>query len=286
MLLLDLLFREWQGNSGNRSAVGAPRASGTSEVAGNSSDAPELANSTTPARSEPTDPSVVTSKQSEQQQTDTSPSADDAPPEDPVPSRDFSFRPLDQVSPSDDPGGSTSAGGGDAEFFGLTARGKRFVYVVDASGSMATNALDGNYAPFDVAYRELLTSLRDLDSQQRFLVIFFNNFAYPQEKLRGRELWPATPRNIKEFEQWAAGITPDGGTEPLEALLQAIAVEPDAIFFLTDGQFDPSVAAAVKLANSSRTAIHAIGVGQDAAEELLRTISRDSSGTFRLIDAD
>jgi hypothetical protein len=34
-----------------------------------------------------------------------------------------------------------------------------------------------------------------------------------------------------------AGITPNGGTEPLQPLLMAIDYKPDVIFFLTDGEF-------------------------------------------------
>ena len=45
-------------------------------------------------------------------------------------------------------------------------------------------------------------------------------------------------------------VWPGGGTYPLEALLHALSLEPDAIYFLSDGRFDPAVIEALRDAES------------------------------------
>ena len=49
----------------------------------------------------------------------------------------------------------------------------------------------------------------------------------------------ATPENVAETTELDQPGRADGGTNPLPALLFALSLRPDAIYFLSDGQFDP-----------------------------------------------
>lgn len=171
------------------------------------------------------------------------------------------------------------AGGGDrdegaAEFFGIGTPGKRFIYVVDASSSMQGES-------FAAATKELKRSIRKLSDIQQFTVIFFNDRSMMLPERQGETFWAAEDASVRAFEQWLSGIQPSGGTYPREALDIALQSEPDAIFFLTDGQFDPAIVSFVQNHKNRRTAINTIGFGRGAADALLMEIARASGGKFR-----
>src|SRR5262249_50101458 len=76
--------------------------------------------------------------------------------------------------------GGTGHGGG-TSFFGHHADGSRFVDVLDASGSMF------DYNAISVAKAELLASLEQLDSNQQFAIIFYNEKVHPLRTPEGKE---------------------------------------------------------------------------------------------------
>jgi hypothetical protein len=57
---------------------------------------------------------------------------------------------------------------------------------------------------------------------------------------------------------------------------------PDAIYFMTDGMFDPIVADQLAVRNNGarKIPIHCITFVDKAAEELMRKIAADSGGTY------
>ncbi|WP_254512030.1 hypothetical protein [Anatilimnocola floriformis] len=136
--------------------------------------------------------------------------------------------------------GSGNGGPASASIFGVTGRGMRFVYVFDRSASMS--GYEGR--PLAGAKRELLHSLKELDSIHRFQIIFYNDKPHimnldpdrPPQLLFGDE----KGRNLAET--FVGGIFADGGTRHMEALLLAIQLRPDVIFFLTDAD-EPKISA-------------------------------------------
>src|SRR5688572_809241 len=62
-----------------------------------------------------------------------------------------------------------------AQFFGIGGYGQTFVYVVDCSDSMNEGG------KFERAIYELLQSIEQLDSDQRYFVIFYSDAAYPMD---------------------------------------------------------------------------------------------------------
>ena len=62
---------------------------------------------------------------------------------------------------------------------------------------------------------------------------------------------------------------------------QYIGLKPDAVFLLTDGQFDSPTPAKIKEWNTGHVPIHVIDLGPGKPVEILEQIARDSSGVYR-----
>ena len=187
-------------------------------------------------------------------------------------------------------GGGAAGGGSGTGFFGISDRGTKVVYVVDASGSMTS------YNAMQVAKSELMASLQGLNERQQFLIIFYED--KPHVVKLGDELKPtlayATEINKTLARQKIAGIQPGSGTDHLPALEMAMKLNPDVIFFLTDA-LDPPLwprdLEKIKLANNGRTRIHSIEFGQgselpEANDQgnFLRRLARLNGGTYRYHD--
>ncbi len=187
-------------------------------------------------------------------------------------------------------GGGTPGSGGDAgppgvalgsgtgvNFFGLqsSAPGVRsIVYVVDRSGSM-TDTFAGVRA-------ELKRSIGTLRRSQKFHVIFYNS-GDPLEN-SPRKPVPAIEANKRAFFEFLEGITPTGGTRPERALRQALALEPDLIYFLSDGVFEPEVVERLKEWNrGGRTKIYTIAYLDPQGRRLLESIARQHGGEFKFV---
>ena len=118
--------------------------------------------------------------------------------------------------------------------YGVKAKGYRFIYVFDRSASM--NALEGR--PLEAAKGQLIRSLQDLGETQQFQVIFYNN-----EPTILNPFFPRPPRLLfagKQNRQLATdhirGIVASGTTRHEDALLLALKMSPDVVFFLTDAE--------------------------------------------------
>lgn len=183
-------------------------------------------------------------------------------------------------------GGGTGDGHGkygqaSTDFFGIGGYGQTFVYVVDASDSM------NDFRKFERARYELLQSIEQLNSDQSFYVIFYNGGAYPMD---ADKPLLATKDNIAKVTNWINSVEPSGGTYPLPALLMAISMRPDAIYFLSDGQFDPLTIDELRVRNRDNRRlktrmipIHTIAFYDRIAEGLMRMIARNSGGEYRYV---
>lgn len=167
-------------------------------------------------------------------------------------------------------------GGGGSRFFGVEARGSRFVYIVDVSGSMQGDRLLA-------LKRELTNSVDGLVGASSFLIVLFNSDAVP---LGGRARWTdASEPNKRRTMEMIGKVSAGGGTYPAPAFDIAFSLKPrpDAIYFMTDGLFDPAVAEQVSRLNRSGerpTPIHCIAFVSREAESLMRDIARASGGTY------
>lgn len=168
------------------------------------------------------------------------------------------------------------SGGRSATFFGAKAVGEKFVFVLDISGSMSEGG------KFRRAKYELRKSLDALDPVQKFDIIFFNGDAIP---LPGPGLIDATPKNIHDAMRWVNTIQPDGDTYPLSSLQMGLRLDPDAIFLLSDGQFDPETVFIISQMNgtSRPVPIHTIALVSRIGEPVMRALSKVTGGTFRFV---
>lgn len=182
-------------------------------------------------------------------------------------------------------GGGGGKGRGGTTFFGHRAAGTRFVYVLDASGSMY------DYNAITVAKSELLSSLEQLDSTQQFQIIFYNEKCHPMKAPDGSEkLSWGTDTNRTLASQFIRNIQPDGGTRHLEALLAAIGYGPEVIFFLTDAGepvLYPGDLEKIKKRNNGRSRIFTIEFGKGAnlkTDNFLKKLARDNGGSHAYRD--
>ena len=188
------------------------------------------------------------------------------------------IRPLeDDLSAVAAGNGSGTSSGPSSQFFQIRAKGRSFVYIVDCSSSMSGE-------PFEKACQELIASIKALKSNQRFFVIFFSNDAYPQFFPRvDRRLLPANAANKQRVTRWVEGFTASGGTQPLDAIFQGLSLEPDAMYLLSDGEFDPQIADELRQRNGGRIPVHTIAFMDLVAEPLLEQIARENNGVFRFV---
>lgn len=171
--------------------------------------------------------------------------------------------------------GVSGAGGGAASFFGAEARGTRFAYVVDVSGSM------GYDNKIETLKRELARSVDALLENAHFFIVAFSTDATP---LGGKREWTEASDSGKTWGRRAiATLGANGGTNPSPAfsIVFALRPKPDAIYFMTDGLFDESVALELLRLNAEwRIPIHCISFVSKEAEALMRRIATDSGGTY------
>jgi hypothetical protein len=166
---------------------------------------------------------------------------------------------------------------GSSQFFGVNGYGNSIVYVVDCSGSMADNG------KLERAKYELLHSIDQLSIDQKYFVIFYSDGAYPME---AKALVSATVQNVQYTRRWVQRAVPQGGTFPQAALVAALAMRPDTVYFLSDGLFDAGTIAEVRRLNRRRHGgipIHAIAFVNRENLGLMRAIARDSGGEFRYV---
>jgi hypothetical protein len=159
-----------------------------------------------------------------------------------------------------------------ASFFGIRARGQFFVYVVDCSGSM----IDEDRMPR--ATIELRRSVFALQEPQRFEVIFYNNESIP---MPGGPIPRTADQQAKNLLlAWLRLIDPDGGTAPLLAIKQALALRPDAVFLLSDGAYPDGTADEVAKLNTGKVPIHCVDLTGGLAGDHLKRIADASGGRY------
>lgn len=175
--------------------------------------------------------------------------------------------------------GLTGAGQG-ADFFGIGGTGKTFVYVLDCSDSM------NNDERFRRAREELVYSIEKLSREQKFFVILYNDGAIPMD---ADDPVPAVAEEFDRLRTWLEQASPTGGTNPLGALEYGLSLQPDAIYFLSDGEFEPIVIAAVREKNRKtklnprQIPIHTIAFASQAGENQMKILARTSGGKYRFV---
>ena len=183
------------------------------------------------------------------------------------------------------PRANRNAQGGKAStsIFGVTGTDSTFVYVFDRSLSMQG-------APMQAAQNELIHSLESLADTHQFQIIFYNQDPSIFNPAGGNRLSWATSQNQERAKQYIRGVTAAGGTHHEKALLAALSLSPDVIFFLTDAD-QPRLEAAeletLRRRNSGRTSINTIEFGLGPAfsqDNFLSQLARQNGGRYGYVD--
>ncbi len=173
--------------------------------------------------------------------------------------------------------------GDKAKFFGISARGSSFIFVIDCSGSMA--------GPRWISARnELIRSMRSLRPDQQFCILLYSSFATSFEgNVNKATYFAATPENLDLMTRWLNIQIPGGGTLPLPAVKAAINLKPDAIFLLSDGELQDDTRGYLWKYNVRGKAdeeivpIHTVSAGMSMGAQLLEVISTENHGKFQQV---
>jgi hypothetical protein len=180
------------------------------------------------------------------------------------------------------------ADGPGAEFYGVKASGRKFVFVVDSSRSMRG-------ARWEAAVSELLSAVSKLQEGQFFYVIFFDGQPHLMFDQAASEasFVAVEERNIGRLRHWATNMTLGPDTEPLAAVKIACKLRPDAIYLLSDGEFRDKTALYLRRNNHIHEedglkipafAVHTIALQSRAGQKLLARIADENAGEFRFIE--
>ena len=183
-------------------------------------------------------------------------------------------------------------------FMGAEGMGRKFVYVLDRS---ASTGYGHRRSPMYVAKNELLASLQSIgDAGLReskpiqFQVIFFNQdtavfntVGFGGSDPSGR-LLHYDQAAFDQLQRFLGGITPGGGTKPEPALMQAIRMGADCIFFMTDGstQLNPSQLQRIRqTAKDVQINVVEYGMGtRPARSNSLRKLAEENHGNHVYVD--
>ncbi len=204
--------------------------------------------------------------------------------------------------------------GGMVSFFGSRSKAKKIVFVVDVSASMKKAGTSGKRR-FDLMKEELRKSVVALPFGVSYQIIFFNGPAWfagesPDKgnwhEKNGRNFWsykndndeelpraamiPVSPRKIKQSLQYIDDVQMDYGTDWRSPLKMAMNLEPDLIFFMTDGAVfenpdkKPLVEDLLEYnQRKSKAKINCISLMEIGAYKMMRELAKETKGEISLV---
>jgi hypothetical protein len=176
--------------------------------------------------------------------------------------------------------GGGSGGGLKSSFFGIHVDARRVVYVVDASTSM-NRPYDGEgKTRFGQMKIELAKSILGLKPEQQFFVIFFNEHPIP---MPANGMANAIGENQQQFLTWAASVPATGLTDPRPSISLALSLNPDVVYFLTDGAFPRDVQSDLSRLRQQSVQINTIAFGDMKAEKSLKPLALRNRGRFAFV---
>ncbi len=175
-------------------------------------------------------------------------------------------------------------------------QGGDFIFIVDRSQSMS----DDNKL---VAAKEALEkTLEKMGPDQKYYIYFFSDDTM---KMNEGTMLKAVPNNVSGTVKWVEAMTPEGNTNPRDALTHAFGVlKPSTIWLLSDGKFSwskrvksghrtrtvrlPPVPDVIRVLNKSgHVRINTIGFSESEEEvdSSLKGIANENGGTYKFIQS-
>jgi len=172
------------------------------------------------------------------------------------------------------------------EYYGIPICAKRVVFVLDTSGSMRIGKLEA-------AQAELIRVIRELPKEVFFSIVAFDS----NVRVWQRELVPAT----EQMKHIAINVVMEqqarNDTASYDALEAAFDLNPEAIYFLSDGApqggkiNDPvQIVGTVSSANRvRRVSIHSIGIdtnnpGAAGLAKFMQTLAEANWGVYKAVN--
>lgn len=178
-------------------------------------------------------------------------------------------------------GRGDGSGNGDPKgFFGVPVIGEKIVYVVDCSKSMNHPHDSDAKTRFRRLKLEILKSIQMMSPEMEFYIIFFNDQAHP---MPASQLQRAMPSTKLRYLNWMTKIRAVGETDPRRAMGMALRLNPDIVYFLTDGSFHRAIQADLLKLRSRKTAIHTFTFGDREGEETMKLIAGNNNGRYHFI---
>lgn len=182
-------------------------------------------------------------------------------------------------------GASPTPGPNAISFENIADNGTRIVYLIDTSGSMHNNGR------LDRAANQLKGSLRMLEPHQEFQVIFYGDRPTTM-RLRGgaKDLYQANVRNLQLASDEIDAVRLGGSTNHLLALEEGLKLNPEVMYFLTDGK-DASLTSGdlsrLLARNRSGARIHVVEFASGAPDSRdvtwLHRLASETGGKYRRI---
>ena len=204
---------------------------------------------------------------------------------------------------NDGEGRAGAGGGGGSGFMGIRSTARKIVYVLDFSASMR----DQDDRRDEVLKRELAAAIQHLPRDAIFQVILFGVGHRNGRQITGAadkstmicyaSAMPPETMVAADERHRAAAIAwvlrqepdPEGASEPWGAMKLALALEPEAIYLLTDGEFPPGepdrLFAEIAAGNTGRgVEINTVAFASDTDITTLQALAANNKGTYRRVE--
>jgi len=166
----------------------------------------------------------------------------------------------------------------DVAFFGVRTKAANIGFVVDCSGSMSGLRLQRTKL-------ELLNSVLNLHPKQMYYVSFFDD--NPVLMFDGqKQPVIASPLNKVRTYKWMKHVNGGGATNPPPALKIVAEMNPQAIYLLSDGNFDPLEDDLFDLLSQRKIRVNTLAFEDESGKKELERIANRTGGTYRFIPKD
>lgn len=195
-------------------------------------------------------------------------------------------------------GGASRPQGGESTFYGIKTRATRILFILDVSGSMEEEVVDGG-TKHAQAIAELKRAIGNLPAAGAFNVIFYNE----DVSVWKDQMQKATDANKKAAYAWVDATKAAGATNIFDALEKGFTmagrgtfdkhyeVGIETIFLLSDGTptrgrlIDPrDILEEVDRLNAlSKIQIHTIALGSAGPGALMQQLAKRNNGEYALV---
>jgi hypothetical protein len=177
-------------------------------------------------------------------------------------------------------GGSGEGDGqGDGHgFFGDPGAAKSFVFVLDRSLSMnKTHQLSNGLTRFQRLKMELIGFIDKLRADQTFYVVFFND---KMNRMPAEGMVPATVENKQKYLKWISSAVAVGGTDPRRSIRLAMQLQPEMIYFLSDGEVESDYQSQMLKHDPGEWKLNTFVFGLRGAEQFMKFFAEKHNGEF------